>query len=355
MTLRRRMLVIGLACAVALAHRAASADDGRRAVDVPRYGVKVRAPAAWRLIHWAEDDKAFVLRLPQEVESEAGYVACEIGIAPSSLEEFQKRHQANDEQEQAREAPRRMLVKNGIEPLDELQFGKETSQAVGRRLDSVWRHQAEGGGVWFEQRTSMISEETLYTFLLTSDEAHYEAYRLDFEEMLHSVAFSPPETGLARIPGGYWLQREFRFALRLPPDWKPGLAPDDKVLFFATGAAHEVFTDNLLVLASPARPLDLQEIKDSLPEALRKADENATVASSEIIRQGQTTALETVIHTRRGPFEITVLERRFSGRRRNYEVKFTCQTAEFQRVEAELKKSLDSFIEVREDQGKTVL
>ena len=79
-------------------------------------------------------------------------------------------------------------------------------------------------GTWFETRVCLVSHQTLYTFTLTTDEAHYESYRLDFEDMLQSAQFSPPETGLQRLPGGYWLQREYRFALQLPEGWQPAFA-----------------------------------------------------------------------------------------------------------------------------------
>ena len=138
----------------------------------------------------------------------------------------------------------------------------------------------------------MISNGTLYTFSLATDEAHFEAYRLDFEEMLASAVFTPPETGLQRLPGGYWMQRDFRFALRLPPGWKPAFGPDDKALFFATGEAHDVFTDNLLVLAGPIRALDLQLLKETLPSEIVKADEHAKVTCT-IVPQGAAFALET--------------------------------------------------------------
>ena len=191
----------------------------------------------------------------------------------------------------------------------------------------------------------MISNGTLYTFSLATDKAHFEAYRLDFEEMLASAVFTPPETGLQRLPGGYWMQRDFRFALRLPPGWKPAFGPDDKALFFATGEAHDVFTDNLLVLASPIRRFDLQRLKETLPSEIAKADEHAKVTCT-IVPQGAAFALETIVRTERGSRNIITIERRFRTPQRIYEVKFTCDADDFKQLEAELRKSLDSFGEV---------
>src|SRR5688572_24892848 len=259
--------------------------DGLRSVDVKRFGIQVRVPQAWTLIDWASNEKAFVLRIPQDSGSSVGMVACELGVAPSSLEEFRKRHQSNDEAEQKRDAPRRKLLENRVEKLDPKRYGKDKAERIGTRLVSLWQ-ETEEPRTSFDLRVRMISHETLYTFILASDEAHFDAYRADFEEMLQQAMFTPPEIGLQRLPGGFWLQRDFRFALKLPPDWQPAFAPNDKVLFFATGASHEVFTDNLLVLASAARPLELAELKESYPAAIKAEDPKAEI-TCKLVPQGQ--------------------------------------------------------------------
>jgi len=141
----------------------------------------------------------------------------------------------------------------------------------------------------------------------------------------------------------------------LPPEWKPAFGPSDKALFFATGESHEVFTDNLLVLAEPARPIDIDALQKELPAAITKFDPAAKVPQCQIVPQNGNKALETVIETKRGPFEITILARRFSGLKRNYEVKFTCESHEFKKLEAELRKALDSFREVAEKKPGSVL
>src|SRR5262245_29013904 len=173
------------------------AQDGLRKVEARRYGIQTRVPQAWTLIDWGTNEKAFVLSLPQAKRSSAGQVACELGVAPESLEEFRKRHQANDEAEQKLDEPRRKLIEN-----------RPAKIAAGQWLVSTWQHTDEKG-TRFEVRARVISHDTLYTFSLTSDEAHYDAYRADFEEMLERAVFTPPETGLQRLPGGYWLQRDF--------------------------------------------------------------------------------------------------------------------------------------------------
>jgi hypothetical protein len=56
-------------------------------------------------------------------------------------------------------------------------------------------------------------------------------------------------------------------------------------------------------------------------------------------------ALETVVETQRGPFRITVLERRYSGHRYNYEIKFTVASEMFETSAEALRRSADSFVE----------
>lgn len=340
---RAAVLVLG---GLVLASAAWAADDGRRAVRVERYGIVVRVPQAWKLVEWAHNERAFVLKLPQDDETPAGYVLCELGTAPVRLEEYQQRFQATADRE-ARAVPRpaRRLVENRIEPVDEARYGAALHELLDRRLVVVWEHDGADGALWYEARYDVIREGLLYTFVLTSDEAHYDAYRLDFEEMFVSAQFSPPETGVEALPNGLWMQRDFRFALRLPKDWRPTFSPHDNVLLFATGQTHEVFSDSLIVMAKPPQQLDLEKLRDTLPTEIKQADDRAQV-ECRIVPQGATVALETVVRTRRGPLDVTILERRFGSRARSYEVKFTCESETYQEIEAELRECLDSFIEV---------
>lgn len=330
------------------------AQDGLRPVDVRRYGIQVRVPQAWTPIDWGTNEKAFVLRVPQDDRSPAGagLVSCELGVAPGSLEEFRQRLQEGDDAEQKRDEPRCKLTENRLEKLAAGKFGKQNAEQLGQRLISVWEHK-DRKGTWFEQRVQLVSHDTLYTFSLTSDEAHYDAYRADFEEMLQAAKFTAPETGLQRLPGDFWLQRDYRFALQLPKLWQPSFVPHDKVLFFAASASHGVSSDNLFVLASPAQPLELAELKHSYAAAIKAENPQAEI-DCKLVPQGNGVALETVIHTRRGPLDLTIIERRFQGQNRNYEVKFTCQTKEFRLLEVELRKCLDSFRELPAAENKTV-
>ena len=56
-------------------------------------------------------------------------------------------------------------------------------------------------------------------------------------------------------------------------------------------------------------------------------------------------ALETVVETQRGPVRITVIERRYTGHRYNYEIKFTVESEVFEECGDDLRRSADSFVE----------
>ena len=348
--------LVWLALGALLLSRAEAQQAGLRTVNVERFGVRVEVPAAWQLVDWAHNDRAFVLRLPQESGSLVGFVACELAVAPASLAEFQRRHEASNEQEQRREGgPRRRLIRNEMEPVEQVDADRPEGELPDSWLVSTWQYEGDERGVWFETRVRVIRHDTLYTFILSSDEAHFEAYRLDFEQMLREAKFSAPQTGVRRMPGGLWMQRDFRFALRLPDAWKPAFAPHDKALLFATGQTHEVFTDNLLVLAGPRKPLDLAALKESMAADLAQLDAQAEVARCEVVPHGPGSALESVIHTRRGPFTITVFERRFEAQRRNYEIRFTCLREYFEAHEEELRRTLDSLFEVADEEPQRLL
>ena len=143
-----------------------------------------------------------------------------------------------------------------------------------------------------------------------------------------------------------WVQREYKFALDLPEGWSPVLAPSEVALLFADGPAHGVWSDNLLVLAHPRGKTDWNEQAKELPGLLKQEDPNCEILSCQVISQGRTSVLETVVRTRRGPFSMTVIERRFRGSRFDYEVKYTLESKRFDAMAPVLRKSLDSFREL---------
>lgn len=347
--LRRIFLAASIAAHLAWAANVVIADDGKRAVDVPRYGVHVRVPQAWDLVDWSRDDTAFVCDVPQDRNSPVGHASCKITVAPENLEAYQKQFAAEGKAAfdvpVTKTTPQRTLLRNDIEKLDLATTRAELVEKFGRSLTTDWEYVNFDGVRWYERRVLLIGDGMLYTFMLDSDESHYDAYLPDFDDMVAAARIKPLETGLARAEDGYWLQREYHFALKLPPGWRPAFSPDNRTLFYAAGAAHGVFSDHLTVLASPSKPLDLEQMRDEMPGDVKRLDADAQV-SCKLVPQGAVTALETRIETKRGPTHITILERRFRTKTRNYEVKIMCESDAFNEREAELRATLDGFVEL---------
>src|SRR5437763_17212887 len=83
-----------------------------------------------------------------------------------------------------------------------------------------------------------------------------------------------------------------------------------------------------------------------VPGQLRQVEPDCEVLLCQVVKQGPREALETVVRTRRGPFSMTVIERRFRGDRFDYEVKYTVESKRFDELAPTLRKSLDSFGEL---------
>lgn len=309
--------------------------DGLRRIEANRYGVEVLHPPGWRLTNLMRGDRAFVLALPEDHPSEpAGTVACEVGTAPASLADFQKQIAT---QGTGKDVDKK-LVSNDL--LSTIPRGPQTPS-----LEAIWSFKRAGLGTWFEMKRFVIQNRQLYTFVLNVDQGHFEAYRIEFERMANTAKFRPPETGLQQVRGGYWMHRDYAIGMLLPESWLPALGASERALYFAAGPAQDVFADNVVVLGGKLQPLELETLKAGLPDQVRKADPNSTIVRCDIISVGKQRALESVIRTRRGPLNLTILERRFQGKRFNYEVRFTVLTEHFEKLESQLRESADSFRE----------
>jgi hypothetical protein len=354
---------------------ATAAEDGKRAVDVPRFGVRVRVPQAWTVVDWSRDDRAFQLQMPQDAKSKVGHVTCRMRVANEDLAEAQKRFAAEaaaaDAAEKARAAaPKpvgpvayevRRLLKNELSPLAAPTVPAELVERFGaRKLVVEWECEDSSQRRWYERRVLMKAGDLLYDFSFDCDEAHYDSYGIDFDEMLAGLKLTGIQLPVERRPSGYWMQRDFRFGFKLAGGWEPSFGPSDRVLFFAVGSTPNASVEQLSVLASPGKPLDFAQLKAQLPDEWKKretvpgnavsgtaitGDMGPTVESREVA-QGGVTALETIVKTRRGKSFVTIIERRFSTRTRNYEIRLTCDTASFALREAELREMLDSFAEM---------
>jgi hypothetical protein len=302
--------------------------------EAPKYGVKASIPKDWPIAAREEEDRVFVALIRQADPERPGVVACELGLAPENLDEYRTRIDGN--------------ARRGGQAGRKLTRNEVVKGRKGDRLETIWEFRPSSGVLWRELTVRMLANRQMYTFTLNVDDATYATARPVFDALIASTEFSPPNTGadLLEKATNRWVQREFKFALDLPEDWRPVLAPSEVALFFANGPASGIWSDNLLVLAQPHGPLDLKALANEVPDQLRKVEPNCEVLSCEVVKQGKLDALETVVRTRRGPFSMTVLERRFRGGRFDYEVKYTLESKRFDALAPALRKSLDSFGEV---------
>lgn len=304
------------------------------AFEAPKYGLKTSLPKDWPIAVREEDDRVFVALVPQADPGRPGVAACELGLAPEDLDEYRTRIDGN--------------ARRGGRPGASLIRNEVVRGPKGDQLESIWEFRPRDGLLWRERSVRILAYRQMYTFTLNTDDATYPGAQAAFDAVIAATELAPPNTGSDRLDprSNRWAQREFKFALDLPDGWQPVLAPSEVALFFANGPAHGIWSDNVLVLAQAHRTLDLPELARDLPEQLRKVEPGCEVLACRVVKQGTRDALETVVRTRRGPFSMTVLERRFRGDRFDYEVKFTVESGRFDALAPTLRKSLDSFGEL---------
>ena len=302
--------------------------------DSAKYGLTCPLPDSWEIVARERDDLVFIARVPQADPERPGAVGCELAVAPETLNDYRTRIAARPD-------PGLVLV--------ELQ-----DQDGVPRLVTVREFHPPFGGTWRERTVRRIAHGQLYTFRLNvdTDDPGFEAASKAFDLMVDGADFDPPDTGAARVDdapdhANRWLQDEFKFAIDLPEGWRPSLAPSRLALLFANGPAHGIWSDNLLVIARPLGRFDAERLVKDLPGLLRNEDPGSEVLGCSLIDQpGIGQGVETVARTERGPFSMTVLERRFRGERFEYEVKFTLESERFEGLAPELRRCLDSFGEV---------
>jgi hypothetical protein len=271
--------------------------------------------------------------VPQREFDRPGVAACELGLAPESLDDYRTRIDAT-------------ARRNG-RPNGKLASNRVVQDAGGQRLETLWEFHPDAGGFWRELSVRIIAHRQLYTFILSVEDSVYAQVRPAFDALVRASRFSAPDTGadLMEKASNRWIQREYKFSLELPQGWSPALAPSEVALLFADGPAHGIWSDNLLVLAQAHREVDLHDTAKELPERLRREDPGCEVLSCKVVPQGKVQALETVVRTKRGPFSMTVIERRFRGSRLDYEVKYTVESRRFDQLVPQFRKSFQSFRE----------
>jgi hypothetical protein len=303
-------------------------------LEAPKYGLTTRVPKAWSLAEHEKEDRIFVAMVPQPEFGAPGVAACELALAPESLEDYRTRI---DKTAERSGRPNGKLATNRI-----------IKDPRGERLETIWEIHPLSGGFWREVSIRIVANRQLYTFLLRVEDSAYKEARTAFDALVAATQFTPPNTGadLLSKPENRWLQREYKFAINLPGGWSPVLAPSSVALLFANGPPHGVWSDNLLILAHAHRELDLTELAKDLPQQLRREEPGCEVISCKTVPRAGGQALETIVRTRRGPFSMTVIEWRFRGDRFDYEVKFTVESDRFDRLAPAFRRSFESFREL---------
>jgi hypothetical protein len=315
---------------------ASIAEEATVPFDAPKFGVKARIPRDWPIAVREKNEYIFVAKVPQGDPDRPGAAVCDLGLAPENLDAFRTRIDANAR----RVGEPGTLVRNEV-----------VKGPTGERLESLKEFQPRPDAHWRELTVRIIAHRQLYTFTLNVDDATWPTAKPAFDALVASVEFAPPNTGADPLDRekNRWVQREFKFALDLPEGWQPALAPDEVALLYANGPPQGVWADNALVIAQPRRPLDLEPLAEVLTQQLRLVEPQFEVLQCKVVSQGKDKALETVVRTQRGPFSMTILERRFQGDRFNYEVKYTVESKRFDALAPALRRSLDSFTEVPGD------
>lgn len=335
-----RIFIGVLAVALTLAS-AVIADEGSPAAtdtafSSEKYGITCPLAPNWDVVIRERDDLIFVARIPQRDPERPAAVGCELALAPESLDEYRTRIDANAERGRIPgDLIRNELIDHEGEP----------------RLITVTEFRPPFGGVWRETTVRRIAHRQMYVFKINSDleDPSHDATLAAFESMVNDASFSPPDTGATRddqSDSNRWVQTEFKFAIDLPDQWQPALAPSQLALLFANGPAFGIWSDNFLVIARPSERFNPDRLVQEIPALLQREEPGCEVLSCEVVDQpGVGQAVETVVRTQRGSFSMTVLERRFQGDRFSYEAKFTLESKRFDDLAAELRRCLDSFSE----------
>ncbi len=324
--------------------------SGFRRLTAQKYGVSVVILDSWSPLGPGSGDRAFRLRLPNDHPNEdSAVVQCTIGLAPTSLKEYQQRIAAREQDQNTG----RKLASHEIQQLAPRKAaaakkgddGTEAKPSSDHVLEAVWTFDRGRQGTWYEVKRYVIRNGYLYVYSLLVDQGHFEAYRLNLRDMVASARYEEAETGVVQLPQNYWMERRYNFGLQLPEGWKPSFRLLDEVLFFATGNKDEVWTDNLVVTASRPEKLDFDQLRKQQQEEIPAARKGAKVTSCQVVQLGNRDALETVVTVSQGRFNFTIVEYRIAGERLNYQVRFTVLSENYEKLAPALKKSAASIKE----------
>jgi hypothetical protein len=307
-----------------------------------KYGLKTRLPKAWPLLAREKNEYVFVCEIPQaKFPDRPGIMACELAMAPESLDEYRTRIDANAK----RGGRKGSLVKN------EVKGGMEGG--LPERLESVWEFRLPTGEVWHEITVRVIRGRHLYSYVLNIENDMLQSARGRFDRTIAATAYSPPDAGARVVEGAKtnrFMQTEFHFVVDLPEGWAPLLAPNEIAILYANGKPKGIWADNMLVLARKPVREDYEKLSRTLAAELEAAEPGCKVKSCEVIRtKSGDPALQTEVEVRRGPFSMTILEWRFAGKRMNYELKFTVMSENYDKLKAEMVHCFESFQELPDE------
>lgn len=305
----------------------------------PHYGIRIRIPSAWPVIAREKDEIVFVSQIPQAKRPDRpGVMACEIAIAPESLEEFRSRIDRNAQ----RGNDRGELVVNAIR--------EGVPDGLPERLETIREFRLNDGETWRELSFLVIRGRHMYTYVLNVEVGTLSQVRPVFEKAVASAEYSIPDSGSSRVAGAptnRWIQSEYQFVVDLPEGWSALLAPREVAILYANAPPKGIWADNMLVLAATRGSSDYEKLAESLPGDLEAVDPTCKVRFSRVIRtkSGQP-ALETVVDVKRGPFSMTIHEWRFRAERHDYELKFTVETDRYDALKPQMIRCFESFAEI---------
>ena len=179
--------------------------------DAPKYGLATRIPKDWRVALREEDDRIFVAIIPQQDFDRPGIAACELALAPETLDDYRTRIDTS-------------ARKNGRKS-GKLASNVVKKDAGGEWLETIWEFHPDAGGFWHEVSVRKIANRQLYTFVLNVEDSIYQKTRPAFDALVSAATFTAPNTGADLLVNktNRWIQREYRFALDLPDGWRRAL------------------------------------------------------------------------------------------------------------------------------------
>ncbi len=181
--------------------------------EAPKYGLATRIPRDWTVAIHEQEDRIFVAVIPQKDLDRPGIAACELALAPESLDDYRTRIDSN--------------AKRNGRPSGKLARNQISKGLRGDQLETVWEFHPDAGGFWREVSIRVIAHRQLYTFILNAEDSAYAQVRPAFDAIVAATSFTAPNTGADLLvkDANRWIQREYKFALDLPGGWAPRWLP----------------------------------------------------------------------------------------------------------------------------------